>query len=214
LRETQEHQAATAEILRIISTSPGDLQKVFQAIAENATRLCEAQFGTASRYEHGRGHYMLGTYRVPKELSDFFDRPTTLPPPETTPVTFPHEAPTLLIADLTTHESYLRGEPLRVGLVKLGGVRSMLRVNLLKGDRFFGVIAVFRTEVRPFTDNQIALVEGFAAQAVIAIENARVLGELRKALDRQTATSEVLSVISSSPGQLGSKPNKSLAARI
>ncbi len=200
LRESLDQQTATAEVLELISSSPDHLEPVFQAIAERSTLLCGAEFGIVSRVEGGH-HFTHGRYNVPPQL-DASGFHAAQPPPEAFARLdgLAAAAPTLHIDDLRTHQSFLAGEPMRVALAEAGGVRTMLRVRMAKGADVLGYIGVFRTRVEPFTPKQIALVENFAAQAVIAIENARLLQELRESLDRQTATADILRVIASTPG--------------
>ena len=199
LRESLDRQTAMSEVLAVISASQGDLSPVFRAIAENATRLCHADFGNAARIENGHFIMVHGTERTPPALNAYYREMEPMQP--VGGLTFQTD-PVLNIADVAAHNSYRAGNPLRVALVERGGVRSMLRVSMFKDEEYLGVLAVYRTRIAPFNEKEVELVQSFARQAVIAIENARLLTELRKSLDRQTATAEVLGVISSSPGEL------------
>ena len=202
LRESLERQTATADVLRIISSSPGDLQPVFSAMLESAARLCDASFGNIFRWQDDALR-LVATYNTP---AAFVEARSHLPlrRDQNNPIGEMLAAKTVLhVHDLAADERYInRRDPNVIVAVEQGGIRTFLAVPMLKDNELIGALIVYRQEVRPFSDKQIELVQNFAAQAVIAIENARLLSELRESLQQQTATSEVLAVISSSPGEL------------
>ena len=199
--EALEQQTATSEVLQTISNSPGDLEPVFAAMLEKAVRICDADFGNIFRWD-GDALHIVATHNTPPALAEARRLPFR-PDPKMPTGRMLSTKTAIHVVDLAAEQVYIEQRLPETALaVEVGGVRTYLAVPMLKENELIGALSLSRQVVRPFTDKQIELVKNFAAQAVIAIENARLLTELRESLQEQTATSEVLQVISSSPGDL------------
>jgi GAF domain-containing protein len=198
-REALEQQTATAEVLQVINSSPGDLAPVFDAMLDNAIRLCDTAFGIMQTYD-GEAFPVVALRGAPPALAEVIsERELFKPRPGTVAARIVAGETVIRTTDLREEPHYLAGARPARALVELGAARSFACIALRKDNALLGALTVYRTEIRPFTDKQIALLQNFAAQAVIAMENARLLTETREALEQQTATAEVLRVISGSP---------------
>src|SRR5262245_57293730 len=199
--EAQAREVALAEVLRAINASTGDFGDVFNLILDKAVALCDAPGGGLVTVESDYAT-ALAFRNTPQALVDYWSTPQYIDPASSMAQAL-RQGRTLHLPDMANSEPYRNRLPMPVSAVELGGIRSTIMVPLLNERGVVGLFVIYRREVRPFTNRQIAVVEAFAAQALLAMQNARLLTEQREALDQQTATAEVLQVINSSPGDIG-----------
>src|SRR5262245_18407749 len=208
LQRALDQQAATSKILSVISGSPGELEPVFETILRSARQLCGAEFGHLLLFD-GETWRAAALHNLPKPYADWWNHAPVIAGPETNLGRVQRTGRPDQVADVRVGKGYISRTPLGIATAELGGARTLLSVPLLKEGAVIGCLSLYRTEVRPFDHGQIELLASFADQAVIAIENTRLCEELQartkelqESLDRRTATSEVLGVISRSPNEV------------
>ena len=193
LTESLEQQTATSEVLQVISSSPGDLQPVFKTMLDNAVRICEAKFGNIYRWD-GDALHLVASHNTPAAFAEQRRRESFRPSPKNSVGQMIATKKVVHIPDVVASEAYIEREPVTVAGVEIAGIRTFLAVPMLKENELVGAFALARQEVRPFTEKQVELVTSFAAQAVIAIENARLLTQLRQRTDELAQRQAELSV--------------------
>jgi GAF domain-containing protein/nitrogen-specific signal transduction histidine kinase len=200
-REALEQQTATAEVLQVINASPGNLTPVFDAMLERALHLCGAAFGALHTFD-GERYQMVAIRGMPPAFEEYRRTHPMTVRPDSPPGQVLSTRRPVAVEDALTHPYFIANPELQNSQINIGGVRAVLNLPLLKDAAVVGLFVIYRKEPGPFPDKQITLLENFAAQAVIAMENARLITEQREALERQTAMAEVLRIINASPGQL------------
>jgi two-component system, NtrC family, sensor kinase len=197
LNTIAEQQRATTEVLKLISSSFGDPQPVFANILASAVRICDADNGVINRWD-GDALHLVATHNMPQAFIELREQSAYRPHRHSPNGRMVATRSLIHIVDLAADQAYLERNPPTVAAVEIGGIRTMLAVPLLEDSELMGSLSIGRKEVRPFADKQIEIVQNFATQAVVAIQNAQLLHELRQTLQEQSAAADVLKIISRS----------------